>query len=211
MMKRMLSLLLVLLLLPWGQCALAAAPGDEVTVTFAIVDNAFGAISARVGFSFDDEVFEFVRSEKICRDVLTGAPDSPEKNFGLVNLGGIQPGVLGTVTLRIREDAPAGVYAVMPQVDSVYNGQKEEVSLNIQGGTVTVEGPGGGFAPLPGDADGNARVDAADALLICKYITGWQVKIHLPNADKDADGKVDFCDAVIILLRTVGWKSMPLF
>lgn len=206
MIKRMLCLLTALLL-PWSLCAQAAAPGDEATVTFEIVDNPHGAISARVGFSYDAEVFEFVRSEKVSWDVLTPSPDSPEKSFGLVSLTGIRPGALGTVTLRIREGAPAGSYAVLPKVDSVYNLQKETVTLEIRGGTVVIDSFGGGVALLPGDADGSGRVDLADVLLIFKHITGWQVEISKTNADKNGNGQVDFHDATVILLQVAGWQQ----
>lgn len=204
MIKRMLCLLTALL--PWGFFARAAAPGDEVTVTFEIVDNPHGAISARVGFKYDDEVFEFVRSEKVSWDVLTPAPDSPEKGFGLVSLTGIRPGVLGSVTLRIREGAPSGSYAVLPKVDSVYNLQKETVDLDIRGGTVVIDGFGGGVALLPGDADGSGRVDLTDVLLTFKHITGWRVEISATNADINGNGQVDFHDAAVILLQVAGWQ-----
>ena len=137
-MKRILVFLLLILTLG---CTMASAAkrGETVTVTFEIVDNEFGAISARVGISFDPKVFEFVSAEKISPDVLTGAPESPEESFGLVNMGGIAPGVLGTVTLRIRKDAPAGAHEVTPAVDSVYNAAREAVTLNVKGEKVALE------------------------------------------------------------------------
>ena len=54
-MRRLPGLRLVVLLL-CTTAAFAAERGELVTVTFEIVDNEFGAISARVGMAFDPDV-----------------------------------------------------------------------------------------------------------------------------------------------------------
>lgn len=138
-MKRSLSLVFLLMLLCACYTALAAERGEEVTITFEIVDNEFEAISARVGVEFDPKVFEFVSAEKISTDVLTNAPVTSDASFGLVNLNGIQPGPLGTITLRIKKDAPSGAHAVTPKVDAVYNSKREEVHLNVKGETISLD------------------------------------------------------------------------
>lgn len=51
---------------------------------------------------------------------------------------------------------------------------------------------------LPGDADGNGRVDAKDALLIMQYDAGWSVQISMVNADVNGGG-VTLSDAVAVL------------
>ena len=137
-MRRLPGLLLVVLML-CTTAAFAAERGELVTVTFEIVDNEFGAISARVGMAFDPDVFEFVSAERISRDVLNAAPKAADDQYGLVNLGGISTGVLGTVTLRIRERAPAGVWEVAPVVDSVYDAGKRPVALNVRGETIQLD------------------------------------------------------------------------
>lgn len=137
-MRRIISACFLLLMLCACLPAFAAERGEEVTITFEIVDNEFGAISARVGIEFDPKVFEFVSAERISTDVLTSAPATPDASFGLMNLGGIKPGPLGTITLRIRKDAPSGAHAVTPKVDSVYDANRQEITLNVKGETVSL-------------------------------------------------------------------------
>lgn len=229
-MRRCFVWLLALVMLGTAT-AFAAERGETVTVAFEIVDNEFGAISARVGMAFDPDVFEFVSAERISRDVLNSAPKAADDRYGLVNLGGISAGVLGTVTLRIRESAPAGAWEVAPVVDSVYNARKQPVTLNVKGETIYLDhawaqeptageeenrciicgqpfrGEGSlvpGLDRLPGDANGDGQVSSLDALSIFKYSTGWKLDIDLSNADVNADGAADVFDALLILQFGIG-------
>jgi len=229
-MRRLPGLLLVVLML-CTTAAFAAERGELVTVTFEIVDNEFGAISARVGMAFDPDVFEFVSAERISRDVLNAAPKAADDQYGLVNLGGISTGVLGTVTLRIRERAPAGVWEVAPVVDSVYDAGKRPVALNVRGETIQLDhvweqgsaasaealrcavcgqsfrDTGSLAEGLPGDADGDGRVSSLDALCLIKHNTGWKLDIDLDNADVNGDGAADIFDALRILQSVLAEKQ----
>ena len=58
---------------------------------------------------------------------------------------------------------------------------------------------------VPGDADGNGKVDANDVLLVMQYSAGWNVT--KPDADVNSDGVVDLKDAVRILKYCAGELS----
>lgn len=58
--------------------------------------------------------------------------------------------------------------------------------------------------PMPGDADGNVKVDIYDALLVLQYDAGWNVTIDQDTADVNASGSVDASDAVLILRYCAG-------
>lgn len=137
-MKRILCLLLMLTCLCIPAFAEEAAE-NEIVVPFEILENPNGAISARIGMSFDSEVFEFVSAQVLSRDVLSSAPTSPERQFGLLSMRGISAGVIGTITLRLRENAPDGDYEILPVVDSVYNLLRRPVELMVIGGVIRVE------------------------------------------------------------------------
>lgn len=134
----MLICFLAALLLLFAASASAEIPGETVTITFRITDNSQHAISARIGMEFDTGVFEFVGAEIISPDVLSKAPDTAQSKFGLLNMGGLATGDVGTITLRIKESAKAGKHEIKPVVDSVYNVKRESVELTVAGGTITV-------------------------------------------------------------------------
>ena len=58
---------------------------------------------------------------------------------------------------------------------------------------------------VPGDADGDGRVDITDALVILQYTVGWGNPIDHDAGDVNADGMCDIRDALLILQYCVGW------
>ena len=60
---------------------------------------------------------------------------------------------------------------------------------------------------LRGDANGDGRVDAADALLIQQALTGVQVPASVslfPAGDADCNGSLEIRDALVVLRFAVG-------
>ena len=64
--------------------------------------------------------------------------------------------------------------------------------------------PATGAVRLPGDVNGDGKVNSRDALAIIKYAAGQDVKINLANADVNADGKVNSRDALAIIKYAAG-------
>lgn len=68
-----------------------------------------------------------------------------------------------------------------------------------------VDWSGGGDAGLPGDADDNGFVEAADALIVLRYSMGMdQIVPNERNADVNDSGTIDAEDALIILRMSMG-------
>lgn len=137
-MKRLALLLVLLLAASACVSAYAAHPGSVAEVTFWIFDNPEQAISARIGFEYDEDVFEFVYADNISEDILNTAPKGPEGKFGLLNLEGLSAGQVCLLALRIKDDAPLGTYEITPVVDSVYDVSYQPVTLVVQGAKVKV-------------------------------------------------------------------------
>ncbi len=138
-MKRIACWLILMLLFAAASALGEELPADHIVIPFEITENPHQAISARIGMAFDSEIFEFVSAQILSRDVLSLAPRTAEHQFGLLNLSGIAPGTVGTITLRVKENAPDGDYEILPVVDSVYDIRRSIVPLNVQGGVVRVE------------------------------------------------------------------------
>lgn len=58
-----------------------------------------------------------------------------------------------------------------------------------------------------GDADGNGKVEATDALKVLKYTVGLDKNIITKRADVNRDGKIDAADALVIVQISVGLKK----
>ncbi len=57
---------------------------------------------------------------------------------------------------------------------------------------------------VPGDVNGDGKVDAKDGLLVMQYDAGWNVSIDPDNADVNANGAADLGDAVLIFQYAAG-------
>ena len=136
-MKRI-ACLFILMLLTAALSFAEELPADHVVIPFEIAENPSHAISARIGMAFDSGIFEFVSAEILSRDVLSLAPKSVAHQFGLLNLRGIAPSTVGSITLRVKENAPDGDYEILPVVDSVYDIRRSVVNLTVLGGTVRI-------------------------------------------------------------------------
>ncbi len=61
-----------------------------------------------------------------------------------------------------------------------------------------------------GDANGDGKVNRADADLLLKYVAGWDVSIKKTPADVTGDGKIDGLDAMLLLQYTSGLNGVKL-
>lgn len=58
---------------------------------------------------------------------------------------------------------------------------------------------------ITGDANNDGKVDAADAIVIERKVSGWDVTMNVANADVNGDEVVDSKDAAIIRRKLSGW------
>lgn len=137
-MKRLALLLVLLLAASLTVNAYAAHPGDSVVVTFMIFSNPDKAISARIGYIYDEDVFEFAGAENVSMEILNAPPTRVDGKFGMLNPAGLSVGEVGRIILRIKGDAPLGTYEIKPVVDSVYDANRQPVTLEVQGAKVKI-------------------------------------------------------------------------
>lgn len=216
-MKKIAALLLSLLLI--GAACTAAAdtvvtakPGDELTMEISI-ESASGN-SARIGIQTNGAPVTFVKA------VGGSANDTvPPRGFGgsfaVVNLSGadisadgtslsggnctvdaLVDGVVGKLTFLVNDDAAPGVYTLEPY--------KKSGSVTVKGiFTFKVEEKQTSDR-VPGDVNGDGKINSRDALSIIKYASGQDLNINLNNADVNADGKVNSRDALVIIKYASG-------
>ena len=58
---------------------------------------------------------------------------------------------------------------------------------------------------LPGDIDGNGKVNLQDSALLRRYLAGWDVTIDENAADVDGNGKVNLQDSALLRRYLAGW------
>lgn len=200
-MKKIFCLALVLVLtLCAGLPALAAKPGETVTVNISVDSNPSNACCGGIRFSFDSAALEFVSAEAVSSDVYV-APTAPGEDFPLVAFSGIAVGVKGRITFRINADAKPGVYEVRASAVGFVDANEKSVSVTVSGGSVTVEAASSD--KLLGDVNGDGKIDGRDSVRLMNYLVAMDeedpvvsVTIVEANTDLNEDGRIDGRDSV---------------
>ena len=60
-------------------------------------------------------------------------------------------------------------------------------------------------AYVPGDLDGNGKVQTKDLILLKRFIAGWNVTCNELAADVNRDGKTNMKDVVLLSRYLTGW------
>ena len=131
-MKRLLVFLLALLLcLGCASIASAEKAGDKVTIPITL--NNTDAAYVKISVSYDSSVFELV--EFTCNGTKNGT------TFVMADLNGVASGKCGSITLKIKDDAPAGTYTISASVKEAWTAAETAATASAAGGTVTVVKP----------------------------------------------------------------------
>ncbi len=129
-MKKVCMILLALLLI--GLTAFAAAetkPGEEVTVNLTLTNTE--ACYVRVLAEYDVDVFELVA---YASETGTAGPDG----IVVFDTKPLESGVIGSVTLKVKEGAEGGEYAVGGWTAECYDLEENDCEASVSGGSVTV-------------------------------------------------------------------------
>ena len=179
--------------------------GSTVEVYLSIANNP-GIISLRNSISYDTTALELIKVENtgllngftnpsatmsspyILRWADSYATENNESN-----------GIVAKLTFSIKEDAPVGDYivSVNPIEARDFNGTK--IVFESSSATVTV------IDYTIGDIDDDGEVSDWDAIILNRYLAGWDVEVNELAADIDGDGEVSDWDAIVLERYLAGW------
>ena len=158
-----------------------ATPGSTITVPVTISSNP-GLASMKLLITYDASVLTCVDAEiaPAFKDI-SGAVSvvTPEKNPAI--LLWVSPngetktnGTFATLTFTVANDADGKESAlrIIYDEDDVYNGNEDNVALAVQDGKVTVS------AHIPGDINGDGKVNNKDLTRLAQYLAGKNVVIY---------------------------------
>jgi len=132
MKKFVVCLLALILCLACMSIASAEKPGDQVSVPITL--NNTNAAYVKVSVSYDTSVFELVK---------LSAPGGQVSgnSFNFADLGGVPSGNVATITLKIKDNAPAGTYKISASVREAWDSNENAATCSASGGSVTVVVP----------------------------------------------------------------------
>ena len=175
------------------------AAGETVNVTITLPNNP-GIVSAKVKVYFDTAVLNFVGytdGEFAPSGYSTSDPDlANQKGYFIVNwCDAAKPDstadLLATLSFQILAGAEEGTYALTVEVnceDDVFNADDETVWLRPVDGAVIV------VNVLPGDADGNGKLNNRDLGMLQQYLKEYDMTgkgFNEAAVDLDGNGKIN--------------------
>ena len=217
-MKKIVALLLGMLVLLAACTAMAETvtvePGEELSFDVSI-SSASGK-SAKIGIETNDAPVSFVgavggKTNDTVRpqnfsdyfvvvnvDYITIEPDGSDLSGTVEQVRDLEDGVIGTVTIKVKDDAKPGTYTV--------EAYKKSGSVTVEGSVTFVIEEEEVSDRIPGDANDDGEVTTRDALLIMQWIAGFDVTINEENANCNGDDEVTTRDALMIMQWIAGFE-----
>ncbi|MBR3894199.1 MAG: InlB B-repeat-containing protein [Clostridia bacterium] len=184
--------------------------GDTVQVTINLENNP-GLASLKFDVVYDDvlTLTDVAFNSAFGSYITTPEPYTNPQTITLISpLNDISTnGVLATLTFEISGQAPdnhiAGINITYDE-DDVYNGNYDNIALTVANGKVTV------YHGVPGDVDGDSKVNTKDAILLFRYVAGWSVDVDPAALDCNGDNHIDTKDAITLFRYVAEWPDIVL-
>ena len=183
-----------------------ATAGSTVEVYVEIANNP-GIVSLRNKISYDTTALELVKVEDT--EMLVGyttpaatiqSPYILRWADSLATKNNEANGKIVKLTFRIKEDAKEGQYEISVEHVESRNVDGKKITFAKATAKINV------IDYVMGDIDGDGEVSDWDAILLNRYLAGWDVQIILEAADIDSDGEVSDWDAIVLERYLAGWN-----
>ena len=189
----------------------SGCPGESVQVTVELSGNP-GIASLKFDVSFDEAYLTLTGvtfAEGFGSYVTAPEPFKSPQTISLISpLAAITTnGFFATLSFAISSEAPDGAASAITVTydeDDVFDSDYNTISLNITNGLVNI------YEGIPGDIDGDKKVNNKDAILLFRYVAGWSVTVDSGALDVNGDGKVNNKDAITLFRYVAGWPDITL-
>lgn len=190
--------------------SVSAMPGSTVKVKIDLKNNP-GLSSLKFNVNYD-EVLTLTNVEFNSEFGAYVTAPTPYKNPQTISM--ISPlanvsvsGNFCTLTFTVSKEAEDNYYAnvsISYDPDDVFNADYDGVDISVIGGSVRV------CSGIPGDINGDKKVNNKDAMILFRYIAGWDVEVDLGAVDCNGDGSVNTKDAITLFRYCAGWPDIVL-
>ncbi|MBE7058858.1 MAG: hypothetical protein E7387_07150 [Ruminococcaceae bacterium] len=184
----------------------SGSAGSTVEVFVSIANNP-GIISLRNTITYDDSALELI-SVQDC-GLLEGyttpsatieSPYTLRWADSLATVNNTANGQLVKLIFKIKSDVKAGSYNISVAPVEARNVEGTKVAFTGASATVNV------IEGIIGDTDGDGEISDWDAIILNRYLAGWNVGVELASADIDRDGEVSDWDAIVLERYLAGWN-----
>ena len=187
--------------------------GQEFTVAINVSENP-GIISAVLDIIYDKDVLELVKAEAgdFNKTVTSNGEEIACYNFSedftrinwvdaLALENNTANGTFAVLTFKVKDGAEGSTeISFTVDAENTFNVDFEDVEFDVDGATITIKDGG-----MPGDANGDGKVNNKDLALLVQHLSDWDVEIDLGCVDVNADGKVNNKDSALLMQYLNDW------
>lgn len=111
-------------------------------------------------------------------------------------------GIIASMTFKVSTDAQDGKHPITLAYDedNVFDSSYENKHFDIVNGCVEV------VSSIPGDINGDTKVNMKDIVLLQQYLNGWSVSIDETAANVNGDASINMKDIVLLQQYLNGWN-----
>lgn len=183
----------------------SGAPGVPAEVPVRLTGaDALG--SASITVTYDPKVVTLTdaRNGAVAKSQLTWRHDASQGVIVMLLTTSLPTGLSGegalaVLTFTAKDGAVGQVSPLTVAVKSAVHADGTQATLDAASGTFR--------NGVPGDVNGDGKVDASDYDRLARYLVGEDVTIVMLNADLNGDGKVTEADAVRLLQQLDGTNA----
>ena len=185
--------------------SLQGSAGSTIAVPITIDENP-GIIGINLSLGYDESRLKLVKVEP--GEILDGSAISQNymKNPYRLSLSNDtsttnieRTGVLVTAYFEILTGAGEGDTDIELIFEEAFDKNLDEVTFDTVNGGIHVQ------AFNPGDVNGDGQVKLNDAIMLRRYVAGWDIQINTDVADVNDDGQVKLNDAILLRRFVAGW------
>jgi len=171
-----------------------AKKGEEITLNVYVSSNKAAFVTVQV--NYDTSIFEVI-SEKCDLGLVNNG------KFLVYSLSEVINGKIGTITLKVKDEAEDGIYTIDTEVSEVFDFDENPVVCKAAVDKVKV------VNRIPGDVTDDGIVDGRDLLRLAKHIGGFVVEINEDNSTVNGDDIIDGRD-LLRLAKYIGGQDAEL-
>lgn len=180
------------------------AAGDSIKVQIYLENNP-GIISIRLNAEYDSDVLTLESASAGSFEDVTFGPTNKDPFTILwsdsIHGNNSTNGILAELTFKVKDDAPEGNYPITVSYDKeeIFDENFKNVEFTTVNGSVTVS------SAIPGDINGDGKVNMKDYAQLQRYLNNWDVSIEESAADVNKDGKINMKDYALLQQYLNGW------
>ena len=181
--------------------------GDTINVDIAIENNpAITSLKIKVNYPSNVLTLTSVAYKDLFSSRATGTNrlESPFTIswFSSGSVDETANGVLATLTFTVAQNAAEDIYPITLTYDpdDVFDSNFDNKEFTVVNGEIIVSNS------IPGDVNGDRKINMKDIVLLQQYLNGWNVTIDMLAANVNGDTNVSMKDIVLLQQYLNGWN-----